>query len=174
MVFCTSASAFVLAVPESGPTDPLTVIKRTPPTGRLELPRDFLDEGDWHRAAPSLDAQGNIVLISEDNLIWGPVIDPDTGCYAMLRNAERSAVGQFRGIYADSAVVLPRDLEETRGSGGGRVITVFNTAARISLVPLRRVSGSPCPGMFPSLDSESVEGVAAHGRVKSEMQEECR
>lgn len=149
---CTRSAGFVLVVPESGRVGSLSVVRRAGPIDQMELPTEFLDERDWHRAFPSLDGQGNIVLISEDNLTWGAVINPDSGCYAILRNSGKSGLGQFRGVYGDSAVVLHRDYEEYR-DGAKRMITVHDVAARVSLVPFRSVSGDPCPGMFPSLDS---------------------
>ncbi len=150
---CTRGAAYVVTVPEQGPVGPFSVVQQEGPTGQLELPTEFLGERDWLRSfLTSLDGQGNIVVISEDNLIWGAVIDPDTGCYAVLRNSGGSGVGLFRGIHGDSAVVLHRDYEDH--IGGGRVVRVVHgTAARISLVPFRRVSGDACPGMFSSIAS---------------------
>lgn len=160
---CTGGAAFVLMIPESGRVGSLSVVRRRGPIDQMELPSEFQEERDWHRAAPSLDGQDNIVLISEDNLIWGALIEPDTGCYAILRNPGGSRlVGQFYGIYGDSAVVLHRDYEEYR-DGVRKVVTVWDTAARVSLVPFRRVSGDPCPGMFPSLDGGAARGSSGAG-----------
>ena len=150
VVACTGGAAYVMAVPESGLATSFTVLRQTRPAGRLRLPPEFQD-GRKHQVLPSVDGRGNIVLVSMDNEFWGAVIDPDTGCYAVLRNSGGTGLGEFRGIYADSALVLHRDYEESR-DGVRRVIRVFDAAARVSLIPFRRVSGDPCPGMFPSLD----------------------
>jgi hypothetical protein len=98
------------------------------------------------------DSRGNIVVVTPDNQAWGGVIDPRTGCYAVLRNTGRSGFGSLAVIYADSAVVLHRDYEEFR-DGRRTVVRVYDVVARVSLVPFRRVGGDPCPGMFPSLDA---------------------
>lgn len=154
LLACTRGAAYIVTVPEQGPVGPFSVVQQEGPTGQLELPTEFLDERDWLRSfLTALDGQGNIVVISEDNLIWGAVIDPDTGCYAVLRNSGGSGVGLFRGIHGDSAVVLHRDYEDRTGERGRVVRVVHGTAARISLVPFRRVSGDACPGMFSSIVS---------------------
>lgn len=155
---CRDGAAYVVTIPESGPVGPFSVLRQAQPVGELELPNEFLGERDWQRSfLPSVDGRGNIVVISEDHQVWGAVINPRTGCYAVLRNSGRIRFGEFRGIYADSAVVLHRDYEEYH-DGGRRIIRVHDVAARVSLVPFRRVSGDPCLGMFPTLDEATAPG----------------
>lgn len=159
---CTKGRAYVSTLPEGGDPGSFSVLLPEGPAGpsefpNLELPGEFVDERGRHVGfLTSLDGQGNIVLAADDSdrRIWGAVIDPDTGCHAVLRQPERSDYGVFRGIYADSAVVLHRDREEDLYGDGRRVVTLRGTAARVSLMPLRHVSGDPCPGMFPSMDEE--------------------
>ena len=54
---CTRSAGFILMVPESGRVGPLSVVRRKGPIDQMELPSEFLDERDWHRAFPSLDGQ---------------------------------------------------------------------------------------------------------------------
>lgn len=79
-----------------------------------------------------------------------PLFDPDTGCYGVLRNREYQSHREFLGIYRDSALVFHRDREQVTVDGE-KVIWLYAEARQISLNPLRRVSGEPCPGMLPSV-----------------------
>ena len=37
---------------------------------------------------------------------------------------------------------------------GRRQVTIYSEARQVSLHPIRRVSGEPCPGMLPSVRSD--------------------
>ena len=42
-------------------------------------------------AVPSLDGRGNSVLMGRDSGVAGAVVNPETGCYAVLRTSSQSA-----------------------------------------------------------------------------------
>ena len=79
-----------------------------------------------------------------------PVVNPETGCYAVLRKSKADPTLRVARIYADSALVFTRDTDQT--NVGRRTTTVmYSGANRVSLHPLRRVSGEPCAGMLESV-----------------------
>lgn len=75
------------------------------------------------------------------------LIDPETGCHAVVRKPEKSWDYDALHIYQDSALVF-RYASWENDQGGFAMSTA---ADRVSLHPLRRVSGEPCPGMLPSV-----------------------
>ena len=103
----------------------------------------------WPRyRRPFLDGQGNLVLIGHDIEVPGAIVDPETGCYAVVRKPGKSFDYGALHIYQDSALVF-RNV--AWGDDQGR-FTLSSNANRVSLHPLRRVSGEPCPGMLPSVN----------------------
>ena len=103
----------------------------------------------WPRhRKPSVDGHGNLVLIGHDIEVPGAIIDPETGCYAVVRKPGKSFDFGALHIYQDSALVFRN---AAWGDDQGR-FTLSSTANRVSLHPLRRVSGEPCPGMLPSVE----------------------
>lgn len=148
---CTDRAAYVVLSFESGP-DSVLVYTRDGREGRLDLPTDFA-EGltPWNRRlTPSTDGRGNIVLAGRDTEVPGAIVDPESGCYAVLRHRQPTIYHQFMGIFRDSALVYHRDREETT-EDGKKVVKLYSEARQVSLRPLRRVSGDPCPGMLPSV-----------------------
>ena len=127
--------------------------------GRLEVPAEFADERAWNRdLKPSIDTNGDLVLASSNGGVPGAIVDLSTGCYGVLRNREYQLHREFAGIYRDSALVFHRDREEVTVEGQ-RVVTLYTEARQISLNPLRRVSGQPCPGMLPSVEDARLPGL---------------
>lgn len=104
-------------------------------------------------AAMSLDDLGNIVLLGLDSRTHGAIINPETGCYALIRSAMGSAPRNMPvGVHADSVLVFRNATTEVTDERGRTVNSVLiGSATRASLHPLRRVSGEPCPGMLPSV-----------------------
>ena len=107
------------------------------------------------------DNRGNLVLlgislvtlVGQEGGFWnmGAVIDPVSGCHAVIRNPEKNMLQpRLTGIYQDSAVVGYRYREETT-ENGRRVITNHSYANKVALHPLRRLSGEPCAGMLPTV-----------------------
>ena len=99
----------------------------------LAVPTEYADERAWNRnMKPSLDTQGNLVVASLDGLVPGAIIDPRTGCYAVLRNREFQLHREFLGVYRDSALVFHRDYDEGMADGK-RVVTLYAEARKVSL-----------------------------------------
>lgn len=130
---------------------------------RLNVPSEFGEEHGWNRGLmPSIDAEGDLVLASLNGFVPGAIVDPETGCYGVFRNREYELYRVFVAMHRDSAVVFDRDREEMTRDGR-RQVTIYSEARRVSLHPIRRVSGEPCPGMLPS-----VRGDDARDRRQSE------
>ncbi len=100
----------------------------------------------------SLDERGNVVVLSTDTNTLGAVIDPVSGCYALIRGTHEHPHALV-GVHADSVLVFRRPFEVTE-EGGDTFLSISNTANGVSLHPLRHVSGELCPGML--LDGRSV------------------
>lgn len=117
----------------------------------LAVPTEYADERAWNRnMKPSLDTQGNLVVASDDGVVPGAIIDPRSGCYAVLRNREFQLHREFLGVYRDSALVFHRDYDE-RKADGRRAVTLYAEARKVSLNPLRHLGGPSCPGMLTSV-----------------------
>ena len=167
-IACTGDEAYVVLSYEEGP-DSVFVYHRNGEMQTLAVPTDFTERredctvkvtlpslgsldwpcGTWNRQLrPSLDGQGNLVLLGRNVEVPGTIIDPETGCYAMVRKPGPSLAYDAWHIYQDSALVFRYDFGPTDQGG----IYISQAANRVSLHPLRRISGEPCPGMLPSLD----------------------
>lgn len=136
-----------VAVPVRGTID------RTGCMRRYEWGGEVIEEPCPHwseRARLSFDDLGNIVLLGYDNTTHGAIINPDTGCYALIRSTTRGQHNPVR-VHADSVLVFHDPFEVTE-EGGRTVYNITgNSAYRVSMHPLRRESGEPCPGMLPSV-----------------------
>lgn len=131
--------------------------------GRLPIPVGLAaDQALTVGPRMETDDRGNIVLLAvslvtlmrQEGGFWnmGAVIDPESGCHAVIRNPEKNMMQpRFMGIYQDSAVIGYRYREETT-ENGQRVITNYNYANKVALHPLRRISGNPCRGMVPTVN----------------------
>lgn len=86
------------------------------------------------------------MLMGYDAEIAGAVVNPATGCYAVLRKSEDNPTLRVARIYADSALVFTQDAERTTVGGTTRVV-MHTGANRVSLHAIRRVSGEGCEGM---------------------------
>lgn len=106
-------------------------------------------------AAMSLDDLGNIVLLGLDSRTHGAIINPETGCYGLIRSpmgSAKTARNMPVAIHADSVLVFRNATSEVTDQQGRTVNSVvIGSATRASLHPLQRVSGEPCPGMLPSV-----------------------
>ena len=99
---------------------------------------------------PSIDDRGNLVLLGFDLMVHGVIINPETGCHALIRNTTRLYNTPTR-VYADSALVFHNTTVEVEHEG--KVVeAVRDVAHGVSMVPIRRVSGEPCPGLLPSVN----------------------
>lgn len=166
-IACTDDAAYVAMNYPEGP-DTVFVYHRTGKEGRLPVPTEFTEDlpqctvrsrlstgvtlpdrpcPTWNqRLYPSLDGRGNIVLMGSHREVAGAVIDPETGCYAVLRKSTPDPTLRVARIYADSALVFTRDAETTM-EGNVRRTVVHSGSNRVSLHAVRRVSGEGCEGM---------------------------
>ena len=60
------------------------------------------------RLRPSFDDLGNLVLFGNDKTVQGAIINPETGCYAMVRTPS-NRIHRVARIHADSALVFRPD-----------------------------------------------------------------
>ena len=110
----------------------------------------------WSQSADlSMDDLGNLVLFGMDSRTHGAIINPETGCYALIRSPMDSAK-EARNmpvvVHADSVLVFRNATREVTDQQGRTVNSILmDSATRASLHPLRRVSGEPCAGMLPSV-----------------------
>ena len=165
-IACTDDAAYVVASNAEG-SDSVFVYHRNGEIARLAVPTEFTDPRDDCRVTrrfgstvlefpctnwaedrrPTLDGRGNLVLLGAHGEVPGAIINPHTGCYALVRKPETSWDYEALHIYQDSALVFR--YASWIDDQGARFTS--STADRVSLHPLRRVSGGPCPGMLPSV-----------------------
>lgn len=161
-IACTDDETYVVTSSEEGP-DSVLVYRRNGETERWGVPDELADALDdckvpgdiaelpctvWPRyRKPSLDGRGNLVLMGHDVEVPGAVIDPEAGCYAVVRKPGKAIDYDALHVYRDSALVF-RYASWEDDQGGFHMSTSAN---RVSLHPLRRVSGEPCPGMLPAV-----------------------
>lgn len=144
---CRGDDAYVMKVADTGPPT-VHLIRDGAPADDIPIPAGHLDGPElW------MGLVGSSLLIQprDDPDLLGMVIDPLTGCHALIRNKGRSD-DLVAGIYQDSAVVVHKGVTRIRRPDGITVVTVAATGSEVSLVPLRRVSGDPCSGMLPTVN----------------------
>ena len=139
------------------------VYRRNGEVGRLAVPTEFNDRGDdckvkvdmghtevlemsctnWARELkPTLDSQGNLVLLGRDQEVPGAIADPETGCYAVVRKPDPSRVYDALHIYQDSALVFHYSVYETELPPGLEIPA--GGQPRLLLFPLLQ-TGYPSP-----------------------------
>lgn len=153
---CAEHSAFVLPGPATG-ADSIFVYSRSGLEGGLSVPPELLDAPTraMHGRLDLLadDGRGNLVLLGRDHFgeVPGALMDPESRCYALVRNPRLQLYRQFVGIHADSALVFHWDHEE-EVRNGERIVHVHDRANRVSLHPLESLGGAePCPRILPSV-----------------------
>ena len=98
----------------------------------------------------SFDDLGNLVMLGSDVLTYGAVIDPETGCYALIHATTFSRYTPV-AIHADSVLVYHNRPIETNINGKRYTSWSVGSSPKVAMHPLRRISGEPCPGMLPSV-----------------------
>lgn len=174
-ILCTPSAAFVvseyggirsrrdLSNPVAKPDSLAVFYYGSNREGRLPIPPGLAaDQARTVGPRMETDNRGNVVLLGvslitlmgQEGGFWnmGAVIDPESGCHAVIRNPERNMMQpQLIGIYQDSAVVGYRYQEETT-ENGRRVVTHYTYANKVAIHPLRRVNGDSCRGMLPTVN----------------------
>ena len=170
-IVCAESSAVVVRSYSDGP-DSVFVYHRGGEVGRVAVPTDFADWSEdcgeevtapsgqvwlfpcpiWNRGLyPSLDGRGNLVLFSEvDFETAGTIIDPETGCYAIVRKDPSTDKARVPVRILGDSVLVFHNYSEPSDNGGTTYYT--DSANRVTLHPFRRVSGDLCPGMLPSVN----------------------
>ena len=166
-IACTDDRAYVVVSYDTGP-DTVFVYDRSGEESRVLLPtvgiEGMMDCRSWnyageppaqhcrtalHDVDPSFDDRGHLVLFGRDRKVHGVIINPDTGCHALVRNSTEAAHRPV-AVHADSVLVFHRIVVEEM-IDGRRTTVRRSDADKVSLHPFRRVSGDPCPGMLPSV-----------------------
>ena len=153
---CSEHSAFVLPGRAAG-TDSVFVYSRSGLEGGLPVPSELTDPPTGHMQGRldllADDGRSNLVLLGMDHFgeVPGALMDPESQCYALVRNPRFQLYRQFVGIHADSALVFHWDHEEEIRNGE-RIVHVRDRANRVSLHPLESLGGGePCPRILPSV-----------------------
>ncbi len=176
-IACTDDAAYVVMTYDSG-TDSVFVYHRGGEAGKVALPAEGIEGMEECRQVgggnlppgfqlvggscrywslslrPSIDDHGNLVLFGIDGVVAGTIIDPETGCHALVQQSWGAGVGPGsmpQRILRDSVLVVGQDVDVTETAGGRLHIQTSGVNDRVSLHPLRRISGEPCPGMLPSM-----------------------
>ncbi len=174
-IACTDDVAYVVMTYDSG-TDSVFAYHRSGETGRVALPTEGIEGMEecrqigvgnlppgfqpvggscryWSLSLrPSIDDHGNLVLLGRDWVVAGTIIDPETGCHALVQKDFRADLGrQPVRILGDSVLVVGQDTDVTETPDGRFNARLSGVNNRVSLHPLRRISGEPCPGMLPTV-----------------------
>ena len=174
-IACTDDAAYVVMTYDSG-ADSVFAYHRSGEAGRLAIPMEGIEGMEvcrqigggnlppgfqrvggscpyWSLSLrPSIDEHGNVVLFGQDWVVAGTIIDPETGCHALVQKDFRADMGRTPvRILGDSVLVVGQDAEVTETADGRRNVRMSGVNNRVSLHPLRRISGEPCPGMLESV-----------------------
>ncbi len=91
------------------------------------------------------DGKGRLVIVLWASDIIGAIVDPQTGCQAILLDrGPRRASRRLIGMYRDSVVVVGSSVVE-RVLHGVRTKVIDPNAYGIALHPLAMIGGKPCP-----------------------------
>lgn len=102
------------------------------------------------RARLSFDGLGNLVLLGNDMLTHGAIIDPETGCYGLIHSTTLLSHTPV-AVRGDSILVFHNPPVESIRDGEPVISTGLGASPKASIHPLRRISGEPCPGMLPTV-----------------------
>ena len=92
---------------------------------------------------PSWDDRGNLAVFGFDRETAGAIIDRRSGCYALVRKSYAEDFAK-RPVRIVGALVFELTSEV---QADGTPLVYGSSAYRVSMHPLRPVSGEPCPGM---------------------------
>lgn len=161
-IACTEHRAYVVTSSPVVGMDSVFVYHRIGGRKLVELPTEgingMMDCRTWgarrqgacqvalYNLYPSMDDHGNLVLLGPDSEVHGVIIDPETGCHALIRNTTKYRHVPV-GIRGDSVLVFHNAYSERQVNG--RTVTSYRDHAnKVSMHPLRRVSGEACQGVL--------------------------
>ena len=156
-IACTDGRAFVVLTYSEGP-DSVFVYHVNGDVNRVIVPTEFSEDWGcriagracppWTRnLRPSFDHRGNLVLFGSEWRTGGAIINPETGCYAIVqKNVQTDITRVPVRMKGDSILVFSDDQELKAGFD-----LYLGSANKVSIHPLRHVSGEPCPGVIPSV-----------------------
>ena len=161
-IACSDETAYVITAFEQGPArvdvyhlDNTADSMAVPPETARGTVCTNQETGEpcphWsRRVRASTDEHGNLVLLSSDPITHGAIINPETGCYALIR-ADSALRLQPVAVRRDSVVTLHTEVKQTVIDGQTATTTDPNSAIGVSINPIRRVSGEPCDGVLPEV-----------------------
>jgi len=98
---------------------------------------------------PSLDEKGNLALFGFDSDVHGVIINPESGCHALVRNRTRLHYLPV-AVQRDSVLVFHSHVTERRTKEGQIRYDYRDTAKGVSINSFRHISGKPCPDILPT------------------------
>jgi len=148
---CAGSSAYVLA----GMDHVLTEYRQGADPRVVPMPAELVDVASeifevtsraWGYGEMFLADDGRLVITARtNNELARAVVDPETGCYALLKQRRTVSSLTYVGMFADSVVVFESSREPTVTVIDGRQVAVYSTEASYIFVrPVRPVSGEPC------------------------------
>ena len=161
-IFCSETAAYVMTTYDEGPAtvevfglDGTVSTIVVPPERASGRECTVQETGrpcrHWSsRARIGRDDQGNVTILGSDPSTHGAIINPEAGCYALIRG-DRDHRMYAIAIRADSALVLHPRIQQI--PYGDQVATRVepNSAYKVSMLPIRRISGEPCQGVLPDV-----------------------
>ena len=154
MMACNDSAAYVLAGASHALTEHKTGMEPRwipMPPELVEAARMRMDRSSESHFFPGygdlfLAEDGRLVITTFGNWVAGAVVDPATGCYALMTNTNAPVGWSYAGMFGDSVVTLEGSRQPTTGMVDGKRRAVYSTEeTHIFVRPVRSVSGEPCP-----------------------------
>lgn len=149
---CAGSSAYVLA----GVDHALTEYRLGAEPRRIPMPAELVEaaskmreltsrEWGYGNMFPADDGRLVITRVTDVDELVGAVVDPETGCYALLKQQPPGGFPTYVGMFADSVVMLEASRDPTVRMIDGRRISVYSSDKSYMFVrPVRAVAGEPC------------------------------
>lgn len=139
LLACADSSAYVLA----GGSHILTEYKIDTEPRVVSIPVELVEAGG--ATSMFLAYDGRLVITTFSDKLGGVVMDPETGCYALLPSTRVPGNPMYVGMLADSVVTLEASRKPTtRRVNGKRITAYYADPSYIFVRPVRTVSGEPC------------------------------
>lgn len=148
---CSDSAAYLLV----GSRHLLTEYKLGAEPRVLDIPEEVVEAVRWMMDANDLkSAYGRLFLAEDSRLVLttanprvtATLLDPATGCYALLKNMPWQNGVSYVGMFGDSVVTMEASREPMeRRMVNGKVVPVFSSErTHIFVRPVRPVEGEPC------------------------------